>query len=42
MANCPTCGEELDRIGLYDYECPFCGVVDASQIDTGDDWFPDD
>lgn len=46
MIHCPDCGSiDIDRIGLYEYQCNDCGdVFDANEIKKGEDddeWYPD-
>ena len=46
MIYCPECGsDDIDRIGLYEYQCNVCGdVFDANEIKEGEDdnWYPDE
>lgn len=44
MTTCPYCGSsDVNRIGLYEYECNSCSeTFDASEAKTCDDSFPDD
>jgi ribosomal protein L37AE/L43A len=42
---CSQCGSNnINRIGLYDYQCNDCGdVFDITEAEGDtDDWFPDD
>ena len=44
MTRCPYCGSnDIDRIGLYEYECNTCGEpFDAKEIKGKDNnWYPE-